>query len=90
MYNKIGKEKIMEKKKRDLDGVYFRFGTENICWTDMTPAQRQSVSEHWTRKQWQTLAMHLTEVINVIGDSLDLFAIDEEDDTNDNNNKELL
>ena len=58
--------------KRNLDGVYFRMGTENICFSDLTPEQQDEVmkgrSEEWLKSMCKILA----KTIRNIGDELDL------------------
>ena len=58
--------------KRNLDGVYFRMGTENICFSDLTPEQQDKVmqgrSEEWLKNMCKILA----KVIADIGDQMDL------------------
>lgn len=64
--------------KRNLDGMFFRIdrgnGFENICWTDLTPEERDQVSAGWSVDNWKQCATFLTEVITSIGTQLDLYA----------------
>lgn len=70
--------------KRNLDNVYFRVKRdnrwENICFSDMTEAERDSVmlgeSEAWLREMCNIMANTLREV----GDKLNIVRQDEEDE----------
>lgn len=62
----------MDKIKRNLDGVYFRIGKENICFSDLTEEQQDEMmtgrSEEWLKNMCKILA----KTIRDIGDQLDL------------------
>lgn len=62
---------------RNLDGAYFRVkrgnGFENICFTDMTTEEIETViGDNRPAEWWKSLALHLKDCINSIGDQLDL------------------
>lgn len=59
-------------KRRNLDGCYFRFGTENICFSDMTYEQRDEVTKDWSAQWWRTLANHLADCLREVGDEFDI------------------
>lgn len=56
----------MDRIRRNLDGVYFRIGTENICFSDLTEEQQDEVmngrSEEWLKSLCKILAERLREV----------------------------
>ena len=58
--------------KRNLDGVYFRIGTENICFSDLTEEQQDEImfgrSEEWLK----SLCKILAKAIREIGDQFDV------------------
>jgi len=64
------------KAQRELDGCFFRVkrdsGYENVCFTDLTPEEQDSLmlgrSEEWLR----SLCKYLAEVISNIGEQFDL------------------
>ena len=63
-------------KERDLDGIYFRVRREeqwsNICFTDMTPKERDMVTKDRSREWMKSLAYRLADVVREIGDQLDI------------------
>lgn len=64
--------------QRNLDGAFFRINRDgkwlNICWTDLTPEERELVSADRPLEWWKGLTEILTDVIVNIGNQLDLFA----------------
>lgn len=62
----------MDRIRRNLDGGYFRIGTENICFSDLTEEQQDEVmngrSEEWLKSLCKVLAKRLREV----GDIFDI------------------
>lgn len=62
---------------RNLDGVFFRIKRGeawcNVCWTDLTPEEREQVSTDRPLEWWKGLAEILTSTIIDIGNQLDLF-----------------
>ena len=58
--------------KRNLDGIYFRIGAENICFSDMSDEQRVDVMKDRTEEWLKSLCMHLAHTIKEIGDQFDL------------------
>lgn len=69
--------------KRDLDGAYFRVERggkwKNICFTDLTDEEIETVIGDRGKEWWKSMAMHLREQIRFIGDQLDLYMGDEDD-----------
>ena len=59
--------------KRNLDGVYFRIGAENICFSDLTEEQRYQMMENRSEEWLKSLCNTLADTIRKIGDQLDLF-----------------
>lgn len=62
----------MESIKRNLDGVYFRIGTENICFSDLTEDQQDNVMENRSEEWLKSMCKHLANTIREIGDQFDL------------------
>lgn len=58
--------------KRNLDGVYFRIGKENICFSDLTEEQMNEVLEGRNEEWLKSLCVILGKVIRRIGDELDI------------------
>ena len=60
--------------RRELDGVYFRIGKENVCFSDLNEQQQDEVmngrSELWLKSLCKILAKKLRE----IGDQFDIVA----------------
>ena len=58
--------------RRNLDGVYFRIGKENICFSDLTEEQQDEMmngrSEEWLKNMCKILA----KTIKTIGDQLEI------------------
>ncbi len=65
-------EKALEKLKRDLDGVYFRICRDgkwqNICFSDLTPEERDKVTEGRSAEWLRSLAYHLADRLVEIAD----------------------
>lgn len=61
---------------RNLDGVYFRVKRGgrwgNVCFSDMTPQEREEVIGERPAEWWKTLACILADTLRQIGDQLDL------------------
>ena len=64
--------------RRNLDGIYFRIGTENICFSDMTDYQRVDVMKDRSEEWLKSLCMSLAHTIKDIGDQFDLVRESEE------------
>lgn len=62
----------MESIKRNLDGIYFRIGTENICFSDLTEDQQDNVMENRSEEWLKSMCKHLANTIIEIGDQFDL------------------
>lgn len=61
---------------RNLDGIYFRVEREgkwqNICFSDLTIAEIEQVTKGRSDNWWKSVALHLKECLNEIGEELDL------------------
>lgn len=61
---------------RNLDTVYFRVKRDgkwgNVCFSDMTPDERNAVIGDRPLEWWRMLAYILGDTIREIGDELDL------------------
>ena len=70
--------------KRNLDGCYFRVKRngkwENVCFSDLTAAERVYLFDGNTRpaEWWQSLAYHLADCLQRIGDELDIECVTRE------------
>ena len=66
---------------RHLDGVYFRVRRngkwQNVCFTDLTIEERDDVCEGRSAEWFKSLAYHLADRIQRIGEELDLVMEDE-------------
>ena len=58
--------------KRNLCGVYFKMGDENICFSDMTPAQQDEIMLGRDAEWLKMLCKILASTIRKIGDELDI------------------
>ena len=74
---------------RELDGVYFRVERDgkwqNICFTDLTEEEIETVVGERSIEWWKSLALILKGVINDIGEQFDIKCSrdDEEDDSDE-------
>lgn len=61
---------------RELDGVYFRIERDgkyqNICFSDLTPDEREKVLEGRTEDWLKSLCGILADTIKKIGDEFDI------------------
>lgn len=57
---------------RNLDGVYFRIGKENICFSDLTDEQKTNVIKNKDTEWLKSLCIILGNTIKEIGDQLDI------------------
>lgn len=57
---------------RNLDGVFFRIGTENICFSDLTDEQKAEVMKDKDSEWLKSLCVILGNTIKEIGDQLDI------------------
>ena len=71
------------KKNRKLDGVYFRVERDgkwqNICFTDLTEEEIETVVGERSTEWWKSLALILKGVINDIGEQFDIVGGEEND-----------
>ena len=58
--------------KRNLDGILFRIGTENICFSDLTDEQRIDVMKNRSEEWLKSLCMSLAHTIKEIGEQFNL------------------
>ncbi len=58
--------------KRKLDGIFFRIGTENICFSDLTDEQRIDVMKDRSEEWLKSLCMSLAHTIKEIGEQFNL------------------
>lgn len=62
---------------RNLDGVYFRVKRDgkwcNVCFSDMTPEERDVVIGDRSAEWWKSLAYILADRLKEIGDLLDIY-----------------
>lgn len=64
--------------KRGLDGVYFRIGSENICFSDLTKEQMYEIMDGRSEEWLKSLCVHLGETIRELGDQFDIMCEQEE------------
>jgi hypothetical protein len=61
---------------RELDGVYFRVKRDgyyqNICFSDLTPDERDKILEGRSEEWLRNLCIILADTIKHIGDALDI------------------
>ena len=57
---------------RNLDGVFFRIGKENICFSDLTDEQKTNVMKNKDTEWLKSLCIILGNTIKEIGDELDI------------------
>lgn len=57
---------------RNLDGVYFRIGKENICFSDLTDEQKTNVMKNKDTEWLKSLCIILGNTIKEIGDQFDI------------------
>ena len=69
-----------EKMRRELDGMYFRFDNESICFSDLTEKQQDEVMENRDIEWFKRMCKHLAKVLKQIGDEFDIVSnsVDEE------------
>lgn len=68
---------------RHLCGVYYRVERngkwESICFSDLTPAERERVLEKETIVRMKSLCIHLANIIKELGDTFDIIRAKEEE-----------
>lgn len=61
---------------RKLDGVFFRVERDgewrNVCYSDMTQAERDEVIGDRPARWWKSLAEEMAECLRAVGDELDI------------------
>lgn len=67
--------------RRNLDGVYFRVERngkwENICFSDLTIEERDSVGADKSESWWKSMAYHLADCLRSLGDEQDIVKEDD-------------
>lgn len=67
---------MADKINRELDGCYFRIQRndkwQNICFSDLTEAERDSVMKDRDERWLKSLCGHLADCLREIGDELDI------------------
>lgn len=73
----------MDRPNRNLDGACFRVcrdGTwQNICFSDLTPDERETVLDGKSFSFIKNLLIYMTDTVRAIGDQLDVFCEDTSD-----------
>lgn len=66
----------MEIEKRNLDGVYFRVKRggkwQNICFSDLTDKEMDTVLNGQTEMWLKSLCKHLGKTVRSLGDEFDI------------------
>lgn len=61
---------------RKLDGIYFRVKRDNkytnVCFSDLTKAERDEVCKGRSTEWYRDLAYHLADKLKEVGDTFDL------------------
>ena len=57
---------------RNLDGIYFRIGTENICFSDLTEEQQDEVMSGRDPEWLKSLCKILASALKNVGDDFDI------------------
>lgn len=64
------------KKQRNLDGCYFRVKRgdkyESVCFSDLTAEEREEICKDRPAEWLKSLAYHLADTIQIIGDEFDI------------------
>lgn len=66
--------------RRNLDGVFFRFGNEDVCFSDLTELEQDAVLEGRSNEWLKNLCKHLAFVIKDMGDQLDVTVVEPKGD----------
>ena len=64
--------------KRYLDGYIFKFGDEDICFSDLTELEQDIVLEGRSIEWLKSLCKHLAFVIKNMGDSVEVIVYKKE------------
>lgn len=63
---------------RNLDGYYFRVKRDgkwqSICFSDMTPEERDEIGKDRSKKWWRSLAIGLLETLEELDSQCDIFS----------------
>ena len=59
-------------ERRNLDGVYFRIGKENICFSDLTEEQQDEIMKDRSEEWLKSMCKILAQTIRRIGDEFDI------------------
>ena len=62
------------KTKRELSGIFFRIGKENIVFEDLESEQQDKMMEDRNDEWLKSLAKSLANTINNLGETFDLSA----------------
>ena len=61
---------------RNLDGIYFRVKRngkyENVCFSDLTEAEREEVCKDRPAEWYRSVAYHLADCLKTIGNAMDI------------------
>lgn len=61
---------------RNLYGMYFRVKRDdtyqNICFSDLTPEEREDICRGRSAQWLKTVLYHITDCLKAIGDQLDI------------------
>lgn len=80
---RICKDFMVIPAERQLDGVYFRVKRNdkwgNVCFSDMTPEEREEVIGSRTAEWWKALAGIMADDLRAIGDRFDIKRVDSEE-----------
>ena len=67
--------------QRHLDGVYFRVQRngkwDNICFSDLTKEEKDSVGADRSESWWKSMAYHLADCLRSLGDEQDIVKEDD-------------
>ena len=74
----------MELEPRSLDGCYFKINDKNLCFSDLTEEQQDSVMEARSEDWLKSLCKVLAKTIRRIGDQFDIIGSSEDDDVINN------
>lgn len=70
--------------KRNLDTIYFRVERDgkwkNLCYTDLTPEEQDSMTEGWTAQSWERFGRYMAGQLRRMGDELNLATTEKEED----------
>lgn len=69
---------MADKINRELDGCYFRIQRngkcQNICFSDLTEIERDSVMKDRDERWLKSLCGHLADCLREIGDEFDIIS----------------